>query len=68
MFARGLLDRVVTRMYFPDEPAANAADPVLCSIGAPRRRATLVAVPEPEGQLRFDIFLQGERETVFFDV
>ena len=47
---------------------ANAADPVLCSIGAPRRRATLIAVPEPEGQLRFDIFLQGERETVFFDV
>jgi protocatechuate 3,4-dioxygenase beta subunit len=41
---------------------------VLCSIGAPKRRATLVAVPEPEGQLRFDIFLQGERETVFFDV
>ena len=68
VFARGLLDRVVTRMYFPDEPAANAADPVLCSIGAPKRRATLVAVPEPEGQLRFDIFLQGERETVFFDV
>jgi hypothetical protein len=31
-------------------------------------RATLIAVPEPEGQLRFDIFLQGERETVFFDV
>jgi protocatechuate 3,4-dioxygenase alpha subunit len=68
VFARGLLDRVVTRMYFPDEPAANAADPVLCSIGAPKRRATLIAVPEPEGQLRFDIFLQGERETVFFDV
>ena len=68
VFARGLLDRVVTRMYFPDEPAANAADPVLCSIGTPKRRATLVAVPEPEGQLRFDIFLQGERETVFFDV
>ena len=68
VFARGLLDRVVTRVYFPDEPAANAADPVLCSIGAPKRRATLIAVPEPEGQLRFDIFLQGERETVFFDV
>ena len=58
---------VLAAMYFPDEPGANAADPVLCSIGAPKRRATLVAVPEPEGQLRFDIFLQGERETVFFD-
>jgi protocatechuate 3,4-dioxygenase alpha subunit len=41
---------------------------VLCSIPEPSRRATLIAVPEPEGQLRFDIRLQGERETVFFDV
>ena len=68
VFARGLLDRVVTRMYFPDELTANAEDPVLCSIPEPSRRATLIAVPEPEGQLRFDIRLQGERETVFFDV
>ena len=68
MFARGLLDRVVTRMYFPDEPTANAADPVLRAIREPARRATLIAVPEPEGALRFDIWLQGERETVFFDV
>src|SRR6266498_1610763 len=67
VFARGLLDRVVTRMYFPDELAANAADPVLCSIGEQARRATLIAVPEPEGQLRFDIHLPGDRETVFFD-
>jgi protocatechuate 3,4-dioxygenase, alpha subunit len=68
VFARGLLDRVVTRIYFPDERTANAADPVLSSITDPGRRATLVAVPEPEGHLRFDIYLQGERETVFFDV
>ena len=68
MFARGLLDRVVTRLYFPDEQTANAVDPVLSSISDPARRATLVAVPEPEGELRFDIWLQGERETVFFDV
>ncbi|MFY9929310.1 MAG: protocatechuate 3,4-dioxygenase subunit alpha [Streptosporangiaceae bacterium] len=68
VFARGLLDRVVTRMYFPDERTANAADPVLCSIDEPGRRATLVAVAEPEGHLRFDIHLQGGRETVFFDV
>jgi protocatechuate 3,4-dioxygenase, alpha subunit len=68
VFARGLLDRVVTRMYFPDEQTANAVDPVLCSIGDPARRATLIAVPEPEGELRFDIWLQGDRETVFFDV
>jgi protocatechuate 3,4-dioxygenase alpha subunit len=55
-------------MYFPDEPTANAADPVLSSIGEPSRRSTLIAVPEPEGELRFDIRLQGDRETVFFDV
>jgi protocatechuate 3,4-dioxygenase, alpha subunit len=55
-------------MYFPDEQTANAADPVLCSITELSRRATLIAVPEPEGELRFDIRLQGERETVFFDV
>jgi protocatechuate 3,4-dioxygenase alpha subunit len=67
VFARGLLDRVVTRLYFPDEPAANAADPVLCSVEKARRR-TLIAVPEPEGHLRFDIWLQGQRETVFFDM
>ena len=68
VFARGLLDRVVTRLYFPDEQTANAVDPVLCSISEPARRTTLIAVPEPEGELRFDIWLQGERETVFFDV
>lgn len=67
VFARGLLDRVVTRMYFPDEIAANAADPVLNMV-QPSRRATLVAVAEPEGHLRFDIRLQGDRETVFFDL
>jgi protocatechuate 3,4-dioxygenase alpha subunit len=55
-------------MYFPDEMAANAADSVLCSISGQKRRATLIAVPEPEGHLRFDIHLQGARETVFFDV
>jgi protocatechuate 3,4-dioxygenase alpha subunit len=67
VFARGLLDRVVTRVYFPDEAAANEADPVLRSVPA-GRRATLVAVPAGEGLLRFDIRLQGENETVFFDL
>lgn len=70
VFARGLLDRVVTRIYLPDEPEANAADPVLASIGDPARRQTLIAQAAggrgPE--FRFDIRLQGERETVFFDV
>ncbi len=72
VFARGLLDRVVTRMYFPDETEANAADPVLSSINERDRRASLIAVPEPGpaggSLLRFDIYLQGDRETVFFDV
>jgi protocatechuate 3,4-dioxygenase, alpha subunit len=67
VFARGLLDRVVTRIYFPDEPEANAADPVLASITEPSRRDTLIAVPA-DGMLRFDIRLQGINETVFFDV
>jgi protocatechuate 3,4-dioxygenase alpha subunit len=71
VFARGLLDRVVTRIYFPDEPSANAADPVLASIPDSRLRATLIATAEPDGQasaFRFDICLQGPQETVFFDV
>ena len=70
VFARGLLDRVVTRIYFPDEQAANAADPVLAAIADPGRRATLIAVAQTglPGEFRFDIRLQGERETVFFDV
>jgi protocatechuate 3,4-dioxygenase alpha subunit len=71
VFACGLLDRVVTRIYFPDETAANAADPVLTALDDPERAATLVAAPEPgglPGEFRFDIRLQGGRETVFFDV
>ena len=69
VFARGLLDRVVTRIYFPDEQAANAADPVLAAITADDRRATLIAAAERVvGAFRFDIRLQGDRETVFFDV
>jgi protocatechuate 3,4-dioxygenase, alpha subunit len=68
VFARGLLDRLVTRIYFPDEPDANAADPVLCAIADAGRRATLVAFRGRPGEFRFDIRLQGERETVFFEV
>jgi protocatechuate 3,4-dioxygenase, alpha subunit len=67
VFARGLLVRLVTRVYFPDEAEANAADPLLASIPDPEARARLVAVPEGDG-LRFDIHLQGERETPFLAV
>jgi protocatechuate 3,4-dioxygenase, alpha subunit len=64
VFARGLLKPVRTRMYFPDEEAANAIDPVLSAIEDP---STLVARSTDDG-LEFDIHLQGERETVFFAV
>ena len=64
VFARGLLQRLWTRIYFPDEPDANGQDPFLRSVGDAGRAATLVAVPDGR-DLRFDIRLQGERETVF---
>jgi protocatechuate 3,4-dioxygenase alpha subunit len=67
VFARGVLRHLVTRMYFPDEEIANAADPVLASLADPARAHLLVARPEGHG-LRFDIHLQGERETPFFAV
>jgi protocatechuate 3,4-dioxygenase, alpha subunit len=66
IFARGLLDRLVTRVYFGDETAANAADPVLSTLPADRRD-TLIAAPGPGGYT-LDIRLQGTGETVFFDV
>lgn len=67
VFARGLLKRVATRVYFPDEAEANEADLVLASIEDPDERGTLVAVPE-DGGLRFDVYLQGDRQTAFFGV
>jgi protocatechuate 3,4-dioxygenase alpha subunit len=67
VFARGLLKRLVTRIYFPGETEANRADPVLALIDDADHRATLLAV-ELDGGYRFDIHLQGDRETAFFDV
>ena len=67
VYARGLLKRLVTRVYFPDEEAANAADPVLVSIEDPAVRSTLVA-RDVDGALEFDIHLQGDKQTTFFDV
>lgn len=68
VFARGLLNRVVTRIYFPDQAEANAADPVLSAIAEPEWRATLIAAPAPDGSLVFDIRLSGPGETAFFDL
>ena len=60
VFARGLLNRVVTRIHF-------SADDVLDDVPADRRE-TLLAVPDGDERYRFDIRLQGPGETVFFDV
>jgi protocatechuate 3,4-dioxygenase alpha subunit len=70
VFMRGLLSHVFTRMYFSDETVANAADPVLALV-PPERRHTLIATRDDNGAgpvYRFDIVMQGENETVFFDV
>lgn len=66
VLARGLLNRVVTRIYFPDEEVANTADPVLSTVD-PHRRATLIAAAE-DGGVHFDIRLQGDDETLFFSL
>lgn len=69
--ARGINIGLSTRMYFDDEAEANAADPVINLIEQVDRRATLIATRElRDGKLvyRFDIRLQGDGETVFFDV
>jgi protocatechuate 3,4-dioxygenase alpha subunit len=63
VFARGLLHRLFTRAYLPDDPAALAADPLLSALPAEARR-TLIAVRDEQG-LVFDIRLQGSGETVF---
>ena len=67
VFMRGLMRRVVTRIYFPDEPG-NAGDFALNLVEA-GRRGTLIArrVPGVEGLLRWDVIMQGAGETVFFD-
>lgn len=66
VFARGMLRQAVTRVYFADEAAANAADPLLCGVD-PGRRDTMIAARGPEGYW-FDVRVQGEDETVFLDV
>lgn len=70
LFARGINIHLQTRLYFDDEAAANAVDPVLNLIEQPQRRETLIAKRcEVDGKpaYRFDIRIQGEGETVFFD-
>lgn len=64
---RGMLVHAFTRLYFADEPDANAADPVLADVPT-ERRATLMAQLVSPGLYRFDIHMQGADETVFFDL
>jgi protocatechuate 3,4-dioxygenase alpha subunit len=66
VLARGILTRLVTRIYFEDEPT-NATDPVLRLVPA-ARRSTLLARRSADGPFRIDLVLQGPNETVFFDV
>lgn len=72
VFARGMLKQQVTRLYFSDEINANSEDPVLNSIEDAEVRETLVAskVDDENGMTcyKFNIHLQGEKETAFFDV
>jgi protocatechuate 3,4-dioxygenase alpha subunit len=68
IFARGLLKRLVTRIYFAGD-SSNASDPVLAMVPEKRRDTLLARCVEPNSQLwRFDIRLCCEEETVFFDV
>ena len=67
VYMRGLLRHLVTRLYFPDDPA-NDADPILALV-PPERRATLIArkAEAGDGTLEWDLHMQGPEETVFFD-
>ena len=66
VFARGLMNRLFTRVYLPENEEALAKDPLLSSLD-PERRKTLIARRDPDGGLTWDIRLQGEGETVFLD-
>ncbi|HWL76139.1 protocatechuate 3,4-dioxygenase subunit alpha [Microbacterium sp.] len=66
VFARGLPDKLMTRIYLPDDQEKLDADPFLSSL-TPEERATLIATRLPNGYLRHDIRLQGENETVFLE-
>jgi len=66
VFARGLMNRLFTRIYLPEDTEALTADPLLASI-EPERRKTLIARREADGGLVWDCRLQGADETVFLD-
>ena len=67
VFARGLLDRLCTRVYFEGDPALKE-DPILALVPAERRHTLLARQDAASGDWTFEIYLQGEQETVFFDI
>lgn len=66
--ARGINIGLHTRLYFDDETEANASDPILSKIEHQDRVKTLMAKGQEDGTYSFDIHLQGEHETIFFDM
>lgn len=66
IFARGLTNRLFSRIYLPENEEALAKDPLLSSLD-PERRKTLIARRDADGGLTWDVRLQGEGETVFLD-
>lgn len=68
LVSRGINIGLNTRMYFPEDAALHAADPILSSVEQRARVATLIATPTAPGHYRFDIHLQGDAETVFMDI
>jgi protocatechuate 3,4-dioxygenase alpha subunit len=64
IFARGLMQRLITRLYFSDEPTANAGDPFLSNLG-PELRDRMVAQVSDSGYV-LDLHLQGDDEALFF--
>ncbi|WP_144629376.1 MULTISPECIES: protocatechuate 3,4-dioxygenase subunit alpha [Arthrobacter] len=66
VFARGLMNRLFTRIYLPEHPEYLATDPLLSSLPEDRRE-TLVARRDADGGLSWDVRLQGDGETVFLD-
>ena len=67
VFARGMLNHLFSRIYFSDEEEENKKDLLLNELDT-SLRSRLIAEKENENEYRFDIYLQGDKETVFFDV
>jgi len=66
ILTRGLLKHLITRMYFPNEPA-NDEDPVLRRVPAERRQTLIATTRDRKSGLKWSVILQGRDETVFFD-